>query len=352
MTGVDIFQRNSGLWVDLASSVTPPPPNPQLFPGDPGPGKIMWGATRQGGVSSEPARALQFATAAGRSGHLYPKTFRQYIQPFGSISAGVTAANAAVADAATVNSWGAIPFIDCKELSGTSFLQVSTGAIDQFIDALMQGLVGLGKPAIVGYHQEPTGDGLGGASDYAAAVGRFAQRRTLAGGDPFISITGCLGYGSFNAAGGGLDSAALASWYQPLAAVCDVWGSHHYIQVQPTASDATWTSKATMNQLVGWGWDVQDSIDNTKARVHGEWGVHTKANDLAFSPNFMDQFLAYGISRKLRAACFFDSSVNSPNGSWALDTPIIPANTPDSTRLVRFAQELIDPRVVGPAPLP
>lgn len=326
---------------------------PASFPGDPGPNKILWGLGRQGGMSDVPARAAQFATDVGHTGHLYPKTGRSYITPFSTLAQGITLVNGALSDAALVKSWGSVPFVDCKELSGHGFADVAAGVMDQVIDALMEGAVALDWPIVIGYHQEPVGDGLGDAVDYGKAVGRFAQRRDLAGGKANVTVTGCIGFGAFPGNGDPVP------WFQNLAPVSDVWGSHKYLQYKsqqegtpPGKKGNGWLKGWSMHDLFGQYWDMQDAIDSTKVRVHGEWGVHTRAANLATAPQFMDELLTYAISYRVRLMSFFDSGLNSnAGGAWTLDSPIQGAadQSADPTRRKHFAQQLLDPRVSGPS---
>lgn len=323
-----------------------PKPTSGLFAGDPGPNKIIWGLGRQGGMSAVPARAAQFAADVGQSAPLYPKCGRIYITPFATIAQGVTQAKAALADAALVKSWGGLPFIDTKELTGSSFAQVAAGAIDQVWDTLVEGAMTLNWPLLLGYHQEPVGDGLGGAVDYGNAIGRLAQRRDLAGAKGVVTVTGCIGFGAFPGNGD------PRPWFQALAEPSDVWGSHKYLQYQ-SQDESKWAKGWSLDQLFGQYWDMQDAIDNTKAHVHGEHGVHTRSANLATAPQYLDEFLTYCIAHKVRVCSYFDSGLNSnAGGSWSLDIPIQGGSgSVDTTRRVKFARQLLDPRVVGPAAL-
>lgn len=344
-----------------------PKPAAGLFPGDPGPGKCCYGLCHQGGMDQMAPRAAQLASDVGRSGFLYPKSGRTYITPFGNstqsvaqnIADGIAKAKAALADAALVKAWGGLPFIDSKEMFGLDFAKVGAGQMDQFIDYLMEGAVALNWPIIIGYHQEPVGDNVGGtvetgtqgAIDYGKAVGRFAARRDLAGGKRNVSVTGCIGLGAFTSATAGQFGPPLR-WFQEVVPVSDVMGTHKYLQYQ-SQDEAKWAKGWSMDQLFGQFWDLQESIDSTKARVHGEWGVHTRAANLATAPVFMDQFLTYGIGYRLRGAYFFDSGLNvNAGGPWTLDCPIQGGNgSADTSRRKRFARQLLDPRVVGPSAL-
>lgn len=329
--------------------------NASLFPGDPGPGLIALGIGHQGGMKTVAARAAQFAGDVGRSGFLYPKTGRIYITPFASIAQGISQAKAALADAALVKAWGGIPFVDSKEWTALDFAKVGAGQMDQFVDFLMEGAVVLDWPIIIGFHQEPVTDGLGTAADYASAVGRFGQRRDLAGGQGSISVTGCIGFGSFTNATTAQskgNNGTFRDWAQALAPVCDVPGSHKYLQYE-SQDEAKWAKGWSLDQLFGQFWDVQDGFSNGRAHVHGETGVHTRAANLATAPQYMDEFLTYAIAHRVRVCSFFDSGLNSnAGGPWTLDCPIQGGNgSIDISRRKHFAQQLLDPRVVGPAAL-
>lgn len=291
------------------------------FPGDPGLGRILWGQTREGGVAAVPARAAQY-------GGVYPKAFHRYMTPDQSNVAG---AQAAVADARTVQSWGTYPLIDVKEPGSMSFAQVGTGGMDATIDAVMQGLVALGKPAAVAFHNEPAGDGKGGATDYGSALQRFAQRRDSAGGKSLITVTGALGIGAYSGFGGA--NGDPMPWIQAIAPWVDVWDTHRYLQATDTSPASAWKQPLA---VFGPFWDLLDSVDSKRAKFHGEWGVHTKASDLGFAPAWMDAFYAYFVQRGGALACFFDSGQNSAN-DWTLDL------NGETSRLNKMGQQLTYP---------
>lgn len=353
MTGITVVRRSAGAWVDLNQSVTPPPPPPaQLFAGDPGPGKIIWGIGHQGGVSDMPDRAATFASDVGLSGHLYPRVARRYIQPFSTIAQGKSMVDDAFTDLAIVKAWGGLSFLDSKELTTLDFAGVGSGGMDQYLDYLMTGALAYGAPIIIGFHQEPVTDSLGTATDYASAITRFVQRRNLAGATN-VTITGCIGFGSFTNATTAQskdNNGTFVDWAQALGQTGqDVWGSHKYLQYH--SGDATkWASGWNMDKLFGQFWDVQNTVDSTLARVHGEWGVHTSAGDLTQAPQFMDDMMTYGIAHNLRVASFFDSGLNSNmGGSWSLDIPIQGGDgSVDPSRRIHMARQLLDPRVSFP----
>lgn len=295
------------------------------FPGDPGLGKILWGQSREGSIPAIPARAVQYAQIVGQSQPLYPKAVHRYIPPDQSTVAG---AQAAVADAAMVQSWGSYYVVDVKEPGSMSFAQVGTGGMDQVIDTVMQGLVALGKPACVGFHNEPVGDGKGGATDCGAAVQRFAQRRDAAGGKGLITVTCTLGIGSFTGYGGA--NGPPDPWITALAPWRDVNATNRYLQATDASSPSAWK---TVQQVYGQYWDLEDSLSPKPARFQLEWGVHTRASDLTFAPAWMDSFMSYGISRGLALACFFDSGQNSAN-DWTLDLG------GETSRLQKMARQL------------
>lgn len=304
------------------------------FPGDAGPGFIKWGQTREGGIANVPARAQQYGQALGR-GPVFPSAVRRYMTPAQSNVAG---ARAAVADCRTIQSWGALPFMDVKEPASMSFAQVAAGQMDDVIDAIMEGLVQLAKPAMVGFHQEPVGDGKGTYTECGDALKRWAQRRDAAGAAGLVSVTCCIGQGSFPPPYGHGGNPDPDKWIAAVEPWSDVIGGHGYLQATDASAPSAWR---TAHDVYGPWWDLQDkTIGTGKARVQGEWGVHTRASDLTFAPKFMQEFYDYGLSRRMAVACFFDSGQNSAN-DWTLDLPV--NGKPDTTRLVQMAHQLVLP---------
>lgn len=329
MTSVAVQVLNPKTGATSTISVPLPAITPAAgrFAGDPGLGRIYWGQTREGSVPAVPARAAQYAQIVGQKAPLYPASVRRYMTP---AQATVAGAKAAVADCATVLSWGSYPFLDFKEPASMSFAQVGQGQMNDVIDAIMQGLAALNKPAAVGFHQEPAGDGKGGAAEYASALNMIGQRRTAAGAK-LVTVTGCLGIGSF--AGFGGNNGDPRPWITALAPYVDVWGTHRYLQATDASPDSAWK---TVEQTFGPFWDLLDAVDSKRAKFHGEWGIHTRAAQPTFAPAWMDRFYQYGVSRGLAVACFFDSGQNSAN-DWTLDLG------GETTRLVKMAQQLAYP---------
>lgn len=292
------------------------------FPGDPGIGKVLWGQTRDGGVGAMPARAAQYAQILGRPSPVYPRAFHSFGTP---AQATVAGARGMVDDVRTVQGWGSYALQDVKEPTSMSFAQVGTGGMDQVLDELFSGLVALGKPCAVSFHNEPAGDGKGGAVEYASALKRFVQRRDAAGGKSLITLTGFLGMGSFTGFGG--SNGDPVPWLQAIAPWVDAWGTNRYLQATDSSPASAWK---TPEQVYGPFWDLEDAIDPNRAKIHGEWGVHTRASDLTYAPAWMVHWKDYFISRGGALAFFFDSGQNSAN-SWVLDL------NGETSRLVAFA---------------
>lgn len=310
------------------------------IPGDPGLTQLLFGQTAQNPMTAIPARALQYAQIVGQAAPLYPAAAHLYIDPPTSTVAG---AQGFVANARTVWGWGAYPLIDIKEgidpNTGRqySFDQVAAGACDGVFDTLIEGSLQLGRPLGLSYHNEPTGDGLGGAQSYANAVARLGLRVALAGAQNLVTWTGALGQGSFTGFGGGNGPPDL--WLQTLAATgAPVWDDHKYLQASDSDGASAWKQPV---DVFGKFWDLQDQIAMAERgillpRFHGEWGVHTRAADLTFAPAWMRTFYAYFLSRNGILATFFDSGQNSPL-SWLLDLG------GERSRLIAMAQLLALP---------
>lgn len=342
----------------LSTTFTVAAADASLFPGDPGSDKCCYGLCHQGGMDQMASRAAQLASDVGQSGPLYPKSGRTYVVPFDSIATGITLAKKALSDAALVKAWGGLPFIDTKEWTALDYTKVGLGQMDQYIDFLIEGLATLDWPTILGYHQEPVGDTVGGtvetgvpgAKAYGSALDRFEARRVLAGATK-VTITGCIGFGAFPSATGAGKFGTVLPWFQYAEGASGVRGSHKYLQYE-SQDEAKWSKGWSMDQLFGQFWDLQDSVDSAiKARAHGEWGVHTRAANLATAPAFMDEFLTYFIGYRGRVSDFFDSGNNvNAGGAWTLDCPIQGGSgVIDISRRVKFAQQLLDPRVAGPS---
>ncbi len=300
------------------------------FPGDPGVGKIYWGQSRQGGVGAMPQRLAQLSAIVGSSVRL--GSFHRYMT---NAQATVQGAKAAVADAATIQSWGTYPLIDVKEPGSLSFAQAGAGGMDATFDALFEGLVRNGTPVTVSLHNEAAGDGKGGATDYGSFLQRAAQRRDAAGGKGLVTLTGALGMGQFTDFGGG--NGRPEPWIDAVAPWVDVWNTHRYLQASD--SGGAWKQPQV---VYGPFWDLLDKVDPHRAKFHGEWGVHTRSADLAFAPAWMDAFYSYFISRGGALATFFDSglNLNSSPISWIYDF------NGERSRMVKFAQQLTYPTSV------
>lgn len=303
------------------------------FPGDPGAGKVYWGQSRQGGVRAMPDRLAHLSAIVGSTVQL--GAFHRYMT---NAQATVRGAQAAVADAATIASWGTYPLIDVKEPRSMSFAQAGAGGMDATFDTLFEGLVRNGAPATVSLHNEAAGDGKGGATDYGSFLQRGAERRDAAGGKGLISLTCALGMGQFTDFGGG--NGRPEPWIDAVAPWIDVWNTHRYLQ----ASDTRGTWKQPQD-VFGPFWDLLDKVDPKRAKFHGEWGIHTRSADLSFAPKWMDAFYTYFISRGGALAAFFDSgrNLNSSPISWVYDFD------GERSRMSKFAQQLTYPTSVTPA---
>lgn len=315
-----------------------------LFPGDPGPQRILIGQTQdpvRGGVDFMPTRAAQYAADVGLpvGQKRYPQAFHGYIQPIPDANA-VAAANAELADVDKVQAWGGYSVTDIKETvkpKGTAHTlqDVANGSSDAQWDAFIAGLKARGKPAGMCFHNEPVGDVIGGVlatpSDLAGAVDRLRQRIVRQQADNLIAWGCSLGVGSFTGWGG--SNGPPDPWIAALAPVSKVLVNNRYQQATDTSG--TWKSPAQLYQPF---WDLQDRILDglglpRMARFVLEYGTHTRSSDLTYAPAWLDAFYQLCLAYNVRVTFYFDSGQNSAN-DWTLDL------NGETSRRKKFAQQI------------
>jgi len=153
-------------------------------------GMLIWGQTRQGDVDAMALRAAMYGSYLKKPGPFYPAGFHDYLTPAQANPASVAQA---LHNSVQVSiSRGQFPHIDIKEAVSQSFADVASGKDDAALDAIFQGLVTIGKPALVDYHNEPFGDSQGGPVDYGNAVARVAARRDAAGAKGLVAVTAAM----------------------------------------------------------------------------------------------------------------------------------------------------------------
>lgn len=289
-----------------------------------------------------PDRAAQLAAIVGRTGKLWPQAYHAYST---NAQANIAGMDTIISEVQTIRSWGngsVFPLIDIKEghnADGSimTFAEVAAGAMDANFEHLMNGLVGLG-PVICAFHNEPAGDAAcgtdsdGGAANWGKSIGRMGAARDAAGATD-VSVTGALGMGQYTGFGG--SNGDPTPWIVGAAPYCDVWDTHRYCQA--TDANGNWKSVETLYDPF---WQLLDNEDSTKAKIHGEWGIHTRSDDLSYSANWMRHFREhFRDSWGGALTSFFDSGEN-------LNTSPIPWDydyNNETSRMLEFATELTLP---------
>jgi hypothetical protein len=263
------------------------------FPGDVAPGSLRWGAAIAG--NGDPAR---HESVAGTKMGLR-RTFFSWKQRTGSM------VRTAQSDLAA----GRLPWVSVKP---PSWAAMAKGTHDAEIDEMLRGLDALGGPVWLTVHHEPEGGGgrnypddPGGTPAWRGMQERVRLRMTALGTDN-IAFAPILMSWTFNPLSGRTPS----EWW-----VDDVWdfaGVDHYInkETAPSVWDADW--RASMAFYASKGLKV----------AVAEWGNRgTDSVAAAEMTEYYQKSLASGStpnSTQVIGLSYFDSSLNSPMGSWEL----------------------------------
>lgn len=254
------------------------------FPGDPGPGRLFYGASVMPGLSL-PAleRALDHRLTLRRS----------YFN-----AAQVDALLSRVAedhDAAR------LPVVSVK-LPG-SWAQVAAGEHDGWLDDLLDRLDSSARPVMLSLHHEPEND-VGGPGMTAGDWVGVQQRAITAARGTTITILPILMAWTFLARSGRNPD----EWWVPGAAVV---GIDTYNSWSPT-NGAVWTSFEE-------GVAAVRSYAGSVPLLVAEYGCRTPPDDPARAGSWMRDAFEYSYRNGIIGLSYFDSSINSPDGSWILD---------------------------------
>lgn len=253
------------------------------FPGDPGPGRMWWGAAVGGNAS--PA-AHEKAT-----GRPLPIRRRYYT----SAQWGPT--GALVKAAAEDHKAGRLPWLSFK----VNWADAAAGKLDAQFDALIAALENLDQPTWLILNHEPENDG-GVPADWRATQQRFRYRLDAHGPRKRISFGGCLMWWTWDARSGRKPD----DWW-PGDNVWDWLGNDYYIETNE-AVDHAWPKFAAYATAKG----VPIAVP--------EWGVRrTDPNAAAKVRAFYELLIAAGCV----GAAYFDSNLNSTLGGWALAGPAL-----------------------------
>jgi hypothetical protein len=273
----------------------PPPPASVTgigYPGRPGAGTLMWGASIQG--NGDPVSRHESA-----AGHVLTlrRTYWQWDQRTGSM---IRTARSDV-DA------GRLPWVSVKTPSWTA---MARGDHDAAIDDMLRALDNLGGPVWLTVHHEPEGGGgsnspddPGGPAAHVDMNRRVRERMTALGTDN-IALGPILMSWSFNPRSGRNPN----DWWAP--GIYDFVAVDHYQDSNSSMLNDAWFSVRS--------WAASKGVDVAV----GEWGM--RGTDEAAGRRVQEWYdHAAGSARDGRGArvvgiSAFDSGLNSPTGSWEL----------------------------------
>jgi hypothetical protein len=265
------------------------------FPGDPNPklyGKTYWGAAIGG--NADPVS--RFEQTAGKSLSLR-RTFWQWDNAT-NLSSGMY--NTVAADVAA----NRLPFVSFKTPGWNA---LASGSYDAQLDAMLRKLDSYGKPVWLAAHHEPEGGGgantpddPGGAPAWRAMQAHIRQRMNAVGTKNVAFMPVLMSYTWDTHSG-----RTPADWWVP--GIWDAYCVDHYQQSEANPGMIT----SVWNDFVAWA-EARNMPFCT-----GEWG--NRGSD-ATTASEMQGFWDWTFANKKDYVgySYFDSGLNSPNGSWEL----------------------------------
>jgi len=253
------------------------------FPGDRC-GKPYYGASADSG---DPAA---FESSIGSQMSL----FRSYMVASTPVSKFVTVASREVAK-------GEIPLISTK-VPG-SWAQVASGQQDVWLLERIRALAQVDGPVWFCLHHEPTGDGA--PADWIAM--QQHARKLIDANSTNIALVGILNGWDFIKA-----DPHPEVWNMPVGTGVDIMGFDNYNVWSPT-NGKQWLSAATVLSpavtIAGWGYPS----------VVGEYGVRNDPANPGRAAQWMSDAYDYAVAHHIAGLAYFNSGLNSPDGTWALD---------------------------------
>jgi hypothetical protein len=256
----------------------------QRFPGDPNPkvtGKAYWGATG--------THIPEHEAAAGKSISIR----RTFSGSWSAIAPGGALLRAVQDDHAK----NRLPWISTK---ATSWAQLASGADDAELDAFLRNLDATGKPVWLTINHEPENDG-GNSAEWRAMQSHVRARMTAVGTQHVAFMPVLMSYTWKSQSGRN-----PTDWYVP--GIWDAYGIDHYRDnvSGDMFTEGNWAALVDFAEARGlpvalgeWGNRGTDAQAATEMQAFWDWGFNNNKDILAF--------------------CYFDSGLNSPNGSWELN---------------------------------
>ena len=295
-----------------APPAPPATPRGDSYPGQPANGTLMWGASITG--NGDPVKRHE--DPAGHALTLR-RTFFQWSARTGGM---VTMARNDLAK-------GRLPWVSIKT---PSWAAMGRGDHDAEIDAMLKALDALNGPVWLAMHHEPEGGGStnspddpGGPAAHVEMNRRVRERMTKLGTDN-IALAPILMSWTWNPSSGRNPN----DWWAP--GIYDFVGIDHYRDNNESLLTSTW---ATVRS-----WAGSKGVDIAV----GEWGA--RGTDAAAGERVREWYNAAAGSHKdgkggrVVGLSAFDSSLNSPSGSWELK----------GKQLEVFHELMNDPRTANP----
>lgn len=252
------------------------------FYGDPGPGRLYYGASYEGDLSAWEHRMGQ-RLALHRTYYL------------------ASQADKLVAVARHDLARRRLPHVSTK-CPGT-WAQVAAGKHDRWLHGLAKGLDHLHRPLFFTVHHEPENDVRSGQRPDDFVNMQEHVIKMFAGRAPRVTVVPVLQGWSFSAYN---RSAHPDHWYVPS---CQVYGVDVY---NPYSSkDNTWVSFA-------------DKLASIRPHAHGkpiavgEYGCRNDGSKPSRAAEWMRDAFSHARRHDVVSLSYFNSSRNSPEGTWAL----------------------------------
>jgi hypothetical protein len=263
------------------------------FPGDPGPGQMLYGASMDGGDPD----AFEAQQLGGRA-----------LQPFRCFFQSTDTATAVINTTAAHQADGRLPWISLK-LPGsgsTRWGNFAAGQSDTWFRAILNGLNGLSRPTWLTLHHEPaTGDNSGSTTDYRNMYAHAMPLvQSLAGSK--VALAPIFVGEEFES------SLSHAVQYIPAASDMSFFGFDIYNAWSPT-------NGKNYRQFSDRASFILPNVPAGKKWAVGEWGVRDDPTNMQRGPAYMQSMYDFCLADgRCAGVSYFNSSQNSPDGPWTL----------------------------------
>ena len=198
---------------------------------------------------------------------------------------------------------GRLPHVSIKP--SWTWQDIAAGGHDYWLTSLLRPLAAESAPVFLTLHHEPENDaGMAGMqpSDYVGMQRRAI--RLAAELAPQVTIVPVLQHWTFDALRNDIDPSV---WIVPEASVI---GLDIYNPWSPTNGKAWRTFGSKVDELIGWFGDTP--------LVIGEYGCREDPENPGLAAEWMRDAADYARTHNIVSMSYFNSGVDSPDGSWAL----------------------------------